>query len=359
HRTIHPSPIRALGPSGFPAALETNCRRDDGGVTYRFAIDEARLAAGFYTINVDATANPDVHRRNIRIYVAPQPKARPALRIGQRYLVVPVSNVVYADKNGATIPWSGISLHVARVTSIDAATVTLDVADTPYRLREARSGDSPVLLGLVPLVEDPSQQAMDSWYAGKEVWNRGQLLSLSTSDSNDLIDGKTGGGYDVGTIRVRHVYRVAMPFYGLVLGTRVGGSGFGNFYFESSSPLLVTLGVSDPRHVGATFIDRFSLFADSWDMQRALSTVSPHVAHPNWPRTVLEAIDEGRAQVGMTHEMVAWAIGFPPYEGSPSALYRLSDWDYEYSPRETYYVHFGADGRARSTGTFPGWIEDP
>lgn len=47
------------------------------------------------------------------------------------------------------------------------------------------------------------------------------------------------------------------------------------------------------------------------------------------------------------------------YEGSPSALYRLSDWDYEDSPRETHFVHFGADGRVQSTGTFPGWIENP
>lgn len=44
---------------------------------------------------------------------------------------------------------------------------------------------------------------------------------------------------------------------------------------------------------------------------------------------MLDAIEDGTVKVGMTHEMVAWAIGFPAFEGSPSELYGLSDWDYD------------------------------
>jgi hypothetical protein len=352
YRTILPSPFRALGPSGFPAALEAYCQRDDGGVTYRFAIGERGLAPGFYSIEADAPGNFNVRRRSIRIYVAPQPRAAPALRVGQRYLVVPVTNVVYADENGMAIPWSAISLHVARITSIGSATVMLDVAQTTYRIREERSSDSPALLGLAPLADDASQEEMDSWYAGKEVWNRGQLLSLCGTGSTALIDSKSGGGYDVGTVRVRHVYRVDVPFYILALGDMIGANGFGHASgFDVSSPLLVTLDVRDPRPGFSACPQSYSLFADAWDMQRALSTVSVRTAHPDWPPAMLEDIEDHNIAVGMTHEMVAWSIGFPAFEGSPNELYRLSDWDYDSNPRATYSVHFGADGRVKSFGT--------
>jgi hypothetical protein len=352
-KTVTPSPIRALGSSGLPAQLRTSCWHDDGGVNYRYAVDERRLQAALYHLTVNSPANPEVQGRGDWIYVAPQPRATPALQIGRRYLVVPIANVVYADDHARTIPWSAISLRVARVTTIDSETVMLRVENTPYTLRETRSGDASTLLGLVPLLEDATQTAMQAWYGGKRIWVRGQLQSLCASDpaaSNINWDGSL-------TIRVRNVYRVALPFFELALGQNVGGSGYGRASgFQVSSPLLITLDISNTG-AGARCNDAYAFFADGWDMQRALSTSSVRATHPSWPTEILKSIDDGAVRVGMTHEMVAWSIGFPAFPGAVSDLYHLSRWDYDDDPGQTYYVDFGENGKVKGFGTFPGSVE--
>jgi hypothetical protein len=351
---IKPSPIRVLGSSALPSALEQFCRSDDGGVTYLYGIDEADLAQGFYNIDVSAPQNPEVHARKILVYVAPKQNALPALRIGQEYLVLPppsdagvkALNIEYEDAAQGAIPFQAISLHIARIISLDTTSVTVAVAQTQHHLREPRSGNSPALLGLVPILDDPSQRAMESWYAGKRVWTRGHLQNLCASKPGLNIDWPSNV-----IARVQHVYRVDVPFFELALGHNIGASGYGrDSGFESSSPLLVTLTPKTEGDDPTRCADPFLFFADAWDMQRALSTSSVRQAHPDWPPTMLDAIEQGRVQVGMTHEMVAWAIGFPADRRPLSELYRLSSWSYDDQPANNYYVEFGSDGRVRHFG---------
>ncbi len=350
---VIPNPISELGRSGLPSALEQYCRPDDGGVTYLYGIDEDRLAKGFYNIAVSAPRNVHVHTRNIPMYVAPKPNALPSLRTGQKCLVLPPPSdagvkemrIKYEDRAHGEIPFHNISLHVARIVSIGNTTVTLAVSQTHYRLRESRSGNSPALLGLVPILEDPAQQAMESRYAGKRVWIRGDLQNFCASEPGLDIDWPTR------TARIQHIYRVDVPFFELALGHHIGASGFGrDSGFETSSPLLVTFAPAKEEAGRAHCADRFSFFADAWDLQRALSINSVSKAHPNWPAAMVDAIKHGKVHIGMTHEMVAWALGFPPYRRPLGELYRLSNWTYDDQPANNTYVEFGADGKVRHFG---------
>ena len=353
-KRIKPSPIRELGRSGFPPALEQYCRPEDGGVTYLYKLDESHLAQGFYKIAESARHSPYVPSRFIPVYVAPKPNAPPSLRIGQRYLVLPPPsdagvkerNITYEDSALGAIPFPAISLHVARIISLNATHVTLAVAQTHYRLRESRSGNSPALLGLVPILEDPAQQSMESWYAGKRVWIRGGLQNLCASEPGLDLDWP-----DTHTARIQHIYRVDVPFFELALGHHIGASGFGrDSGFETSSPLLVTFAPDNKEAGNAHCADRFSFFADAWDLQRALSTKSVSEAHPNWPPAMVDAIKHGRVRIGMTHEMVAWALGFPPYRRPLSEINQLSYWTYDDQPANNIYVEFDANGKVRNFG---------
>jgi len=69
-------------------------------------------------------------------------------------------------------------------------------------------------------------------------------------------------------------------------------------------------------------------FADPWEARRVLVTRSPF-DHPEWPAQYREAVLAGKVLKGMSHDMVANALGYPSVYGSIEDLDRLAHWDYD------------------------------
>jgi hypothetical protein len=83
-------------------------------------------------------------------------------------------------------------------------------------------------------------------------------------------------------------------------------------------------------------------YADPWEMRRMLFERSP-LNHPEWPAKVRAAVKDGTVIPGMTHEMVANAIGYPSVYATIAAMNRLRIWDYEAAAPFEQTVRFKGD----------------
>jgi hypothetical protein len=70
------------------------------------------------------------------------------------------------------------------------------------------------------------------------------------------------------------------------------------------------------------------VFADPWEVRRALFTRSPF-DHPEWPKRIQAAVRSGTVLAGMTHEMAANVVGYPSVYGSIRDLDNMQRWDYD------------------------------
>lgn len=108
--------------------------------------------------------------------------------------------------------------------------------------------------------------------------------------------------------RVRDIVRLGAV---RVLGDGPEGDAFEEgFIFESRDPIVVIFDSHDADCAGM-----YSMDAAAWDFERAYAT------HP--------IATGGDVKVGMTREMVADALGFPPGYGTVDHFDRLDVWDYQ------------------------------
>jgi len=80
-------------------------------------------------------------------------------------------------------------------------------------------------------------------------------------------------------------------------------------------------------------------FVDDSDIERTFTTEDPHTVHPEWDPKLRAAMLDFKMQVGMSHEMVAFAMGYPSMRGTREDLDRLSTWTW----------HLGTSCQARAT----------
>ena len=139
------------------------------------------------------------------------------------------------------------------------------------------------------------------------------------------------------------------PLHVVSIQREAGRSGSGRFFREVGDanylelqPLSVEFAPIEVRYTvgwGGPWINQrstvFALcgslvatYADPWEMRRMLFVRSPF-DHPEWPAKFRAAIKNGTVIPGMTHEMVANAIGYPSVYATIAAMNRLQTWDYE------------------------------
>ncbi len=338
-----------------------------------------------YTLSADATVDPftlpdgdpvagaRATLSDWSIYLPPQPAATPAMRVGQRFLVLPDATTVYTGDRGSEISRREITMHVAVLSRMDGKKLTLRVSGSP-RVIVADAGNAPTQLpGLPPLVDDGVVRGLNRRYDGQRVWGRGGLGAQCVLDAAGGT--WSGGGPNSRPYTVKHVFRIYRSSYDLAIGGQIGAIGGGRqSEFQDDSPLVVWLDVPAdvtystisgtggmsvraqrsgvqtpppqtpapkmPVHLGPNdaCVAYFSYFADAWDMDRAYSLSPPP---PGIGTTV---------KTGMTHEQVAWVLGYPAGYGSPAQLDRIQAWRYDNLPPFSYWVYFDTSGHVTKFG---------
>ena len=129
-------------------------------------------------------------------------------------------------------------------------------------------------------------------------------------------------------VRLRSIYRFKDFFGGLVLGTNVGAYASNARFvpnFFARTPMIVEFAlepgtfntVAQPyvtlslHRFDGVCRTAYGLFADQWDVDRVIATVDPRTTHPDWQPELRKAMLAFQVKPGMTHEMVAFAHGFP------------------------------------------------
>jgi hypothetical protein len=106
------------------------------------------------------------------------------------------------------------------------------------------------------------------------------------------------------------------------------------------STKLPTPDISDPRmqaafreHCPASHLPLYA--GDQWDLERLIALHGPGIDVTKHPI------------VGLTHEQVAFALGFPYAYATRDDMLKLSDWNYKFTAPNAMSVHFDGDRAVR------------
>ena len=254
---------------------------------------------------------------------------------------------------------------------IVAEKLTFGVSAYDRKIVTGIGGAPTQISGIVPVVDDGSVRRLNARYAGRRIWGRGGLGAQCILRDPGGTWG--AGGPNSRPYTILHIFRIYRSSFELGIGGQIGAIGGGRqSAFVDESPLVVWLDVpsdttftavggtgsvgvsakpAGPRTSSAPAptpgravlgpnpecAAYFAYFADGWDLNRAYSLVPPP-----YPQTGVK--------VGMTHEQVAWQIGYPAAYGSAAWLDSLEAWRYDNLPPFSYWVYFGADGRVTKYG---------
>ncbi len=200
------------------------------------------------------------------------------------------------------------------------------------------------LPGIVALLHDDKCDALRRNYEGRQVWCYGHGSSSGLTDNADYAISKEE--WSVSTpVRIRHILRLDAD----------------NVSTAANEPLLVVLNqryavyktadfyIIRPKYRRSRIVARLSsgyqLFAGTADFERLYSLKSPHIQHPEWSRSVLHQLDGEDTLLGMTHDMLAWTMGWPDDSGSLDQLRAMPQWDYHTDNPKPYIVTFDRSGR--------------
>jgi hypothetical protein len=190
-----------------------------------------------------------------------------------------------------------------------------------------------------PIVTDANERQARSSYEGRTVWGFGRF---------ELACGKTT--YEtppLTPLRIRRIVRVLGASPTLHVGEQAVGILGAGFAFTTAAPLIVFFdGPRAMQFPGETSPSKcvfWRMLGDAWQLDVTYSPSSPHQAHPEWSDATLADIAKGRVRSGMSHAMVAWALGFPNTFGMRAELMRLSTWIYDAPPPGRSQVDFRGD----------------
>lgn len=192
---------------------------------------------------------------------------------------------------------------------------------------------------------DASSRRLEHELGARPVWTFGDYHFECQDDSGGVAVVRLR---DHSHVTIKSVRRVHHLFARLSLGTMDPmsyclGLCHADYHFYTREPLLVSftldrgsfevvprlMTVSRPaRPFNGNCATSYALFADDWDVRRAFTTVDPRAAHPEWNPDLRRAMLGFQLQPGMTHEMAAFARGFPSRFGSPDELLLLERWSW-------------------------------
>lgn len=201
------------------------------------------------------------------------------------------------------------------------------------------------------ILPDPITDALRAKYVGKPLWTFGRFV-FGCRDPNGW--GATAETRDRAPLYVASIYRLADQFDRIPLGSAdpffyCEGGCHQAYHVFTDRPLIVTFAPRDadikidpPRMISHPWLYRGpcvaaqARFLDDWDFERVFSLEDPHTIHPEWSTISRKDILAYQFDDGMTHEMVAWAAGYPSTFGTPEELDRLSSWQW-YGGQSSYF----------------------
>ena len=299
------------------------------------------VRAGMYDLGVS------INGRSSRLYVPRRMDGVRPIAPGQAFLAL--GGLLAESPYEAMTDLEGLSLGTSRVVlrAHSSGKFSFRVADSGETLEfSGQYRDAQSIPGLTLITQDDVSRRAQSELAGKTVYPKalsGVCMQLDGSTTNMTF-------YDA-TLQVREVYRLS----GVAPTLSIDGSGGDYAAFTSVDPLVITFQTplqnrqtfasgdgatitSDPRDC----VGFYALAADPWHVARMLS-LRPRV-NPAWPPDIRAAVERRTVLVGMTRDMVAASIGYPPIYGTAEDFAKMDDWRYDAAPPYGQDVVF-SDGR--------------
>lgn len=370
------APVRFEVASGAPEVIQPTPRQHFTDVPLRF--DPGELRPALYTLQVrltgvdawDAITGSPLRvpetRDTLRVNVAPAPRRFPALSTGQGFLfltprqwnLTPRPNT-FRDEGAAPVPWGDLELKVLRLERIAQergtdALLWFSIDGRRNRVRLVGASDVSSLPNLYPLAEDDHVDALRAKFEGRRVWAYGGFqVHCATGDPI-----ATGGFWTRASSSavIRAIFRVHTGGIEIGAGGLKAADAFRSA-FSAFDPLVVVLtpteefkptaaysggapGTRQPPGVVKACAVMFQMHGDTWDFERTYSLQPPGTMHADWPPAMLRAVLDDRIVVGMTHEMVAWAKGWPIEYGTIQDLKAMESWRFDDLRPLGYRVHF-------------------
>ena len=335
-RTLDGKPV----PSSAHFALAQAAHVDNG---FTMTLERGDLPRGMFQV---VTTVSSLGSTNRQFYI-PTNATPASANVGQRFIALPDALGVGTDLQHTAV-WDDAqngSLFAAQhftwladrsslvITNLHGATYSIPVAQV---LTQA---------DLIPIVEDENATALQNAYSGKLVWPRGGARLRCGYDPYG------SAFYEVSPrlpLRLRTIVR-AYRNAELTLGF---DGAFGDATYVAIDPLIITFELTrTPDIWGSGYSDRhpapglsahiwaiekcrflYSVKADVWDFMRSYSSASAASQHPDWSAATIRLINAGKISHGMTHDMVAWSLGYPAALGDRKELNRLSVWRYPHAP---------------------------
>ncbi|HLI95981.1 MAG TPA: hypothetical protein VKT72_07820 [Candidatus Baltobacteraceae bacterium] len=250
------------------------------------------------------------------------------LHDGERFLALAGLNDVHeamTDASGKTLGTSTLTLLAHR-----NGVVRFRVNDTQKTLQfPGAYAMNDGIPGLTPTADDDVTDFVRTTYAHKLAYVR-RLAAVCVQ----LYGDATSMTFYSGELRVRAVYRIVAT-----APLSMDASGSDAAAFTAVDPLVIVFDTpvdANPTFSsgnGATMTSfsssctaMYALAADPWQLERMFSLHPP--IDPLWPPAYRKAVQQHTVIPGMTHEMVAAAIGYPPVYGTPEEFDKLDDWKY-------------------------------
>ncbi len=292
-------------------------------------------------------------------YVGPLPWQRPQLTRGQQFLCLTdsYSSEMPQFRDTATrqnIAIVKMGLRVFILRKIDPnpvpgapALLTFSIEGSSHKLTLASDAGVDNLPCLTPLSEDGRLDSLRQRYEGHLVWCYGGCGTQHTGGVTAVTDDAQTSVSVITPVllpvRIRRIVRLCalsrIVRYGAYYPS--GSQDPKEPGFMDDRPLLIVLDSPNARYGGTNFqyhttadakrhlLGTYALCADPDDFKQNFSLRSPRGEHPGWPQAVLQEIADGDAQVGMTHDAVAWTLGWPSYFEAPKEQRAESNWRYD------------------------------
>ena len=292
-------------------------------------------------------------------YIGPLPKQAAQLRPGQEFLCLqpdefaPAQPPFFDAVTGKSVNAYKLCLRVFTLqsvtprTSAPPAQLTFTINHSQRKLTLASNADVDQLPWLIPLLDDATLDALRHRYEGNLVWCYGGCstqhdggITAVADDSHTSISVITPVLLPV---RIRRIVRLDKLRRHVTSGSFASG-GSANFQeldFEADRPLLVVLDTPNAAYGGANFqsltpaearrhlLGTDITCADTWDFQQHFSLKPPGEEHLDWSHAVLQDIADGNIQIGETHDMVAWTLGWPSYLETQTQSRAALTWVYD------------------------------
>lgn len=302
-----------------------------------------------------------------RFYMPPAPREEPSLVPGQHFFYLGGMPQVLITPDDKPVINAEVAMKVLVLREVSAKRLTFASEDgtktyilpllTPLKDAESLPG------GIVPILEDVELEALRKKYEREFVfpfpgltlhrdWRtytdvayyschiaKIRLLRLCLSSPSSLVT----GGYEFQT----HDPLIALfdlPYGGHSLGANEAL--LWSMSPEDRSDLFAEIDEKPPlftqKDGGHLLFARkgnptyYAFFAGAWDLERAISHVSVEDASARWSATYRNAVLSPAPEAerfssirkGMTPDMVAWIMGWPPQYGTRDELRRQSRWTY-------------------------------